>query len=74
MQVPKRLLIFHLIRNLQKELSRVEYCFLYHLQEELKLPVLQDFFSIKVEGITDEIYKPVTDIFPDDKVSGDYYS
>jgi hypothetical protein len=41
---------------------------------KFELPVLQDFFSIKVEGITDEIYKPVTDIFPDDRVSGDYYS
>lgn len=41
---------------------------------KMEFPVLQDFFSVKVEGITDEIYKPVNDIIPDKWINGDYYS
>lgn len=41
---------------------------------KMEFPVLQDFFSVKVEGITDEIYKPVNDIFNDSMINGDYYS
>ncbi len=40
---------------------------------KMEFPVLQDFFSVKVEGITDEIYKPVNDIFTDSMINGDYY-
>lgn len=32
---------------------------------KFEFPVLQDFFSIKVEGMTNEIYKPVDDIEPE---------
>ena len=41
---------------------------------KFEIPVLQDFFSVKVEGITDEIYKPITDMFSDSDVNGDYFS
>lgn len=30
---------------------------------KMEFPVLQDFFEVKVEGITDEIYRPVDDGF-----------
>lgn len=40
---------------------------------KMEFPVLQDFFSIKVEGVTDEIYKPVTDVFGDDATSDKTY-
>ena len=41
---------------------------------KVEFPVLQEFFSVKVEGITDEIYKPVDDLFGSSAVNGNYYT
>lgn len=37
----------------------------------MEFPVLSDFFEVKVEGITNEIYRPIDDKF---KLNGDIYS
>lgn len=38
---------------------------------KFEVPVLSDFFSVKIEGITDEIYRPLSDILP---TNSEYYA